>query len=589
VRNTLTWFVGDEGIHFQTDVNNNTPTAIGAAAPIVSTEVSDIFFAPRVEIDNYTTVNIVKPWESAFDVTDSGSVEHHQNYVVLGGVSGFFDNPVVTVGTPTVNFFDNHADNGGSPPGGPDNLVLGVTNFNNTLTPLDIGFATVQINVALIDPTTINDFEQGTFEIGATNVTNLNAQSTSHLIMDLPGTNWGTGIVVNGSLTGQNLIQGTSGQVFIDQNGNHGVVFPDGTGFQPGGSGEVTIPVTFGGVGNTYEAFQDSPGHWELGNDTLTGGVGGKGVLFTEIGGLWGVTHPTNVYQGNSGDNYFPEGGNDTVNLAHASGGAFSTVWFAMYDVCNSGGPDFATRFTDSGVPGIGPKGLLANGGTGIDWGVGSNFENGQTLSGVYGQAVTDIFNGQEAYVDNYATSLLKVNGFVAGSEVPGKPHTGDILNFDVNDWATGALSNGGNDLGLVNSQSQSLAALGWHNVDGLTQLVGGTAGEEVEPNTTVVIDTNGPFANTAQLVTSLTGNGSIQFVNETLGAHGIEHILIAYQGSDGAHIADLKLTNTTGGALGGGGGLTTNTAGLTVQATDLIDLVGVQVEQLHNSNFHFV
>jgi len=339
--------------------------------------------------------------------------------------------------------------------------------------------------------------------------------------------------------------------------------------------------VTFGGVGNTYEAFQDSPGHWELGNDTLTGGVGGNGVTFFELGGILGV------YAGNSGDNYFPEGGNDTVNLAHASGGAFSTVWFAMYDVCNSGGPNFATSETFDGLGSI--KGLLANGGSGIDWGVGSNFVNNQTLSGVYGQAVTDIFNGGEVYVDNYATSLLKVNGFVAGSEVPGKTPTGDILNFDVNDWATGALGNGGTDFGLVNSQSQSLAGLGWHNVNGLTQLVGGTAGEEVQPNTTVVIDTNGNFANTAQLVTSLTGNGSIQFVNETLGAHGIEHILIAYQGSDGAHIADLKLTNTTAAPLTAPGGLTTNTAGLTVQATDLIDLVGVQVQQLHNSNFHFV
>ena len=127
----------------------------------------------------------------------------------------------------SVNFFDNHADNGGSPPGGADNLVLGDTNFTDLLLPIAtaanpaaIGVTTVFIDATSVT-TVINDFGAGNFEIGATNATNLNAQSTAHLVMDLPGTlsYVGTppfgptpsGITVNGSLLGQNLLQGTSG------------------------------------------------------------------------------------------------------------------------------------------------------------------------------------------------------------------------------------------------------------------------------------------------------------------------------------------------------------------------------------------
>src|SRR5208282_5047998 len=116
------------------------------------------------------------------------------------GQASFVDQPVVTVTNASLNFFDNHADNGGSPPGGPSNLVLGDTSFTDTvfftptaLLPAAIGITSVAIDAttsstAGIATTTINDFGAGSFEIGATNATNLNAQSTSHLIQDLPAT-----------------------------------------------------------------------------------------------------------------------------------------------------------------------------------------------------------------------------------------------------------------------------------------------------------------------------------------------------------------------------------------------------------------
>ena len=142
---------------------------------------------------------------------------------------GFDFEPVPTVQNAVVNFFDNNAreDNGGSPPGGETNLVLGFTNFTGTLAPVDIGVTSILIDTRPLDfSATINDFGTGSLEIGATNATNLNAQSTAHLIMDLPGSldgNGNGGIVVNGSLTGQNLLQGTSGLVSPDANGHNPV------------------------------------------------------------------------------------------------------------------------------------------------------------------------------------------------------------------------------------------------------------------------------------------------------------------------------------------------------------------------------
>ena len=64
------------------------------------------------------------------------------------------------------------------------NLVLGDTNFTDLLLPIPtvenpaaIGVTTVHIDATSVN-TVINDFGAGNFEIGATNATNLNAQST---------------------------------------------------------------------------------------------------------------------------------------------------------------------------------------------------------------------------------------------------------------------------------------------------------------------------------------------------------------------------------------------------------------------------
>jgi hypothetical protein len=332
IADTLILFVSDDGAYI---INN--PTDQGAAL------VGTALYVPQLVIDNYSTVDIVLPFESSGTYPGWPPGGNVQNYVILGAEiptvnqPGFDVTPVVTEGSATVNFFDNHADQGGSPPGGPDDLVLGYTNFTGTLDPFGIpsfiGITSVSIDTVALDfATTINDYGAGSLEIGATNVTNLNAQSTSHLIMDLPGTNTEFGIDVNGSLLGQNLLQGTSGQVIED---------PVANGHNPTGTDTAAVFEVLPG--------EQAPGvGW--GNDILTGGDGFGTVVTTLVGGepsetvtagvsngtvlqafdgaTFGtiasttddygvVTYGTDVTgPGNTGDNFFPEGGNDVVNIA---------------------------------------------------------------------------------------------------------------------------------------------------------------------------------------------------------------------------------------------------------------------------------
>ena len=136
------------------------------------------------------------------------------------------------------------------------------------------------------------------------------------------------------------------------------------------------LPASFGINGfGVYEALIQSGGQnggW--GNDTLTGGAGWGSVGTSIVGGAVVQTFSTGVSNafvdnlsgigpGNTGDNFFPEGGTDVVNIAATEQGKFtsltdvtsssgtvlvsagtsyendSTVWVGFYDVCNSAGP----------------------------------------------------------------------------------------------------------------------------------------------------------------------------------------------------------------------------------------------------------
>ena len=102
------------------------------------TQINTAFIAPNVTIDNYKTVIFVLPTESVV------KAKIYYEMVVVGlwtYRTGSFSVRRRSTTTPchdssnaSVNFFDNNADNGGSPPGGEDNLVLGHTNFTAELT-----------------------------------------------------------------------------------------------------------------------------------------------------------------------------------------------------------------------------------------------------------------------------------------------------------------------------------------------------------------------------------------------------------------------------------------------------------------------
>ncbi len=561
VTDTLRYYVSDGGVSYNVSSDNSAVITNQGPNPDVggSFTLSD---TPHVQIANYTTADFFLPYESLPVSTSSGGSDPgspYHNYVVLGSTS-FSDTPVVvadnggSVLNASLNFYDNQTDTGGSDPGGPDNLVLGHTNFayNPSQSSSGLGIADIGVDTVNIDANTVTttnaDYGAGSFEIGATNASILEAASTSHLIQDVSATldyytfnslTGPEGITVTGSATGQNLLQGTSGWVSDTGYGSSSVGI--------GGNG-----VTGGTLGDVLQArIQTDGSHGGYGNDVLDGGAGGDGVTFTETGGFLGT------YTGNSGDNFFPEGGVDTVNIGglNSSGAAIgasnATTWFGAYDVSNSG--DYL--------------GITENSGVGH----------------IYGQAITTIVGGVESYVDGYGGSnLVTINGFepFVGSTAK----TGDIINLDAPDWAKGSLNGGLTDQGLAQANGASIATL--HNADATTFEVGKTTGlgsTVLNGNANLILDAFGPYANSNHLVAGLESAGA--FTLPTIAGHSVEHLLVAYQNTGGGvNIDDVTLTNT------GGAKILPSTASLDPTATDLITLTGVELSQLQTGhNFHFV
>jgi hypothetical protein len=578
---TLKYYVSDDGVTVRPGEQLE-----GLPAIVLGTNTFTLSDTPVVQILNYTNVDFYLPFESLLPSasstsTDPGSIYH--NWVVLGSES-FTDAPVVLSFAngqfqhASLNFFDNANDTGGSDPGGPDNLALGDTNFVSNPGELHLSSASIGVDTVIVDAnsitTTITDFGAGVFEIGATDASSLVATTTSHLIQDVSATlDYFTadsltapqGIDVWGSATGQNLLQGTSGEVFDTGYGAAAVeiggISPTFTQANGGTLQDVLVspPNAHGGEG----------GSW--GNDILNGGAGNNGVTLTETGGASIVP-----YTGNSGDNFFPEGGTDIVNIGgafsaanqHAAlGAANSTVWFGMFDISNSG--DYLGVLADSGV------------GT------------------IYGQAITHIAGGAESYVDGYGGGPAVINGFEAF--VGNTANRGDIINLDAPDWAVG-LSNGLADNGLVSANGAQLFTL--HNADATTFEVGSTTGNAITNGAAnLILDAFGAYQNSSQLVAGLQTAGAISGL--TIAANTTEHLLIAYQNTDtnntnadvGVNIADLTLT-TGATALTPVTSTATATAAhaLTLSATDLMTLHGVgltgvvELAQLQTGhNFHFV
>ena len=268
-----------------------------------------MFSIPILTITNYQNVNIVLPSELPCDGNDVGL-----------GTTGFIVVPSDTELNTTVNFYDNVADTGGSPPGSEDNLYLGYTQtygfeqygytdaFPGQIWCPESGCFTqaeligsdsvaIEVNLDYATPplSTINDFGTGRFEIGGTDATNINAQSTGQtgdggLIMDLPASYYGAlGAEIGGS--GENL--------FFETYGNE--------------NGQTPLGITVYGSTDGANLLQGSSGPISL---DLADYVNPTVTTPTMVRSATTISPAVRV-----DDNYFPEGGNDVVNLANAQAG----------------------------------------------------------------------------------------------------------------------------------------------------------------------------------------------------------------------------------------------------------------------------
>jgi hypothetical protein len=495
-----------------------SPEEFGAQPP-------GIYNVPVFAVDNYTTVDIWLPFENINgDPHDVGL-----------GTTKFIDQPVVTAFPATVTFHDNTADTGGSPPGGPDDLFLGETQTYDHLLSSNpflgtfavetglIGHATVIVDSSLPPPlpTTITDLGAGRFEIGATDVFNLLAASTSHLVMDLPATGafvasgLGTenqlldhGINVVGSIHGENLLQGSSGPVALDIAATSGVA--------------STFNDAYFGAVSPVDPL--NPFH-----DVLTGGI--------------------------FDDNYFPEGGADTVNLAHGTGGSPNTVWFGFYDVGYSGTQEFGT------APGH-----------------------------IFEQAITDFTDKtgtSEMFVDGYGTSLLILNNFTFGTG-------GDTINFGTSDWASTEPPTAGGVQGLVEWDGNTYFARTSAVVPAVYDTVS-TAGDVVANGTLVLLDNiGGGYISASALQTALTTPTGHVLLATGPGAGGVAagttvDMLLAYQNSTTKEIDIADVTIHAGASnitdtdvLGVGGTLTVTNLISISNPTGLIGLANLSADNIH-------
>jgi hypothetical protein len=422
---------------------------------------------------------------------------------------------------------------------------------------------------------------------------------------------------VVGSAIGQNLLQGTSSTVFQDTFG-HSPLGAHVTVWEPGGTpfSEFSFSVTseiasFGVLEATVQAG-GIEGGW--GNDILTGGAGFGAFMPINVSGATSSISTEGVPNftldcsdsgpGNTGDNFFPEGGNDIVNIAATEAGTltlfsdivdssgtvlvssgspyahYSTVFVGFYDVCNSGGPDYGNQD-------------------------GFNFSLNSGVGTIFEQAITDINNptlgdhsGEEIFADGYGASgfdandpahassspVVTVNGFHFGGPLLttappiGGPNAGDTIVFGVSDWAQTVP--GGTDDQIASSGGSLIdnpatgtdlqgRIYGLVQTDGETP-IGSVASCPLELTTfteadaanqtglpvgdVLVVFPGITFANASDVMNKI-GNSGGNIILPGSGVHAVSEVdmIIAYSsvdpisGKPDVVLADLTLTNTAG------------------------------------------
>lgn len=356
----------------------------------------------------------------------------------------------------------------------------------------------------------------GMMFLGANDVATISGAASGGIVMDVGGTATGTIDHVSGiSVTGSATWQN------LLQGSSGQIEFArDGTGAWSG-TKIYKATAAFGVPGN---------GLMGIGNDTLVGGAGSPQPGSSSAGG----------------DNFFGMGGLDTITLSAVPVRQPSTVWIGFYEV-----------------------GHADNGSSGSRTG-------SAAVLNYYGQAITDLSGGREAYVDGYGLRSdyrAPPDGFPASGWATTVRQFkvgagGDRLNFNPSDWASsGAI------LGLVDGDLGDIAA-----GPAVAQTVT-SASRQVGASTSLVLDTLGRYASAAELAADLTSpGGSVTFApGKPFVVGGSFHVLVGYATSDSAsgavHVADVWIKNVS--LATGASAFSTNDSGLSVQAVDLVDLEG--------------
>jgi hypothetical protein len=247
------------------------------------------------------------------------------------------------------------------------------------------------------------------------------------------------------------------------------------------------------------------------------------------------VTFNNETLTGSStgGDIIYPAGGADTINLSSATH-TTETIYFGA--TVNASATVIEPITNAAGV----------------------------TQQGFWGNASAETGLSASTSADMTVVNNFAAGGFAAGA-------TGDIVSFIFSAWGSGGTVNGtGTELGLVQG-------------DAATPVTTGSAVLALAASTNVVVDSVATYANAAALASALTNSsGHFSFAGAGLAANDDAHMLIAYSTGSSVDIADVEFDNTTSASQ-------SDTAHLTVTASDMVQLVGVSLAALTAHNIALV
>jgi hypothetical protein len=231
------------------------------------------------------------------------------------------------------------------------------------------------------------------------------------------------------------------------------------------------------------------------------------------------------------GDILYPVGGADTINLGSSGHSTETVYWGATY---NASSQQVLEPITNSA---------------------------GISQQGFWGNAV-----GNSGAANSTSADMSMMANFTPGA-------TGDILAFVTTAWGSGGANGAGVELGLVQGDGTTPAQAG--AVLGAVQ----AAGVTVSATANVILDGITTYANARALASALaSAAGHVQFASGGLVAGDSAHMLFAYATGTAVNVADVEFINASTSSQ-------SDTARLTVLASDLVQLTGVSLASLSAHN----